>query len=245
MKKNIALFILLYTTSSLQAMLYGNKLQPHIIIKGYAKTLSTADRIDIGRLYYNIKKVGNYDCSQAYVTKKQCLNSICCKDAFCNGIVAPHIRDNFFENIQNLNPVTLVDTLKKNTHELRVLNGYARWKFISSHKDDWAHYQQIFGLIAHKSRCILQQLHIMYQNAPADWDERTYHHLGKIKYTEMLLQELIEINQYAQQLTREAMRGFLIEELERNRDHTQKPFSQIIKDHLKDKKSQLNPCRKE
>lgn len=246
MKYSIVLFIFLYATPSIHAMFCRNKIKPHTMTNVYAKALTHADKLDIERLYSDIKKVGNYDCSQAYVTQKKCLNALCCKDGYRDGIVDTQIRDTFFENLKKLNPVTLIEELRKNTHELRVLNEYAKWKFTHSHNNDWTQYQQIFGLIAHKSMCTLHQLYIIYQDAPADWDERTYHHLGGIKFTESVLKKLIETNQYASKFTKEAMKTLLMEtECKHNKDKAERISSKIINRHIKEKESQFNPYNKE
>ncbi len=212
------LYVLLIAEAHAYAMLRVKPLSNHAIkTTRYINTRSFSGNMpsDMDRLYNDIAKIGNQRCSDAY-TKSTCHNDMCCKNAYLpSGGVNTKIRDDFFEKLNN--PIEFVEELERNTNELRILDGYIKWRLLNSQeKNNWAKYQKAFGLITHKSMCILNQIRMLYQDAPPSWDERTYHWLGSMNVSEAILNGLITINQYAANLTQEEMHTILMEEIQEN-----------------------------
>lgn len=176
---------------------------------------------DIKYLYRDIVDIGNWQCTHAYETNTTCTYDLCCKYAYRNNEVDQQInevdqqiKDKFFDNLKS--PVRFVDELKENINKLHIFDSYTKWRLLHSKDENaWPHYQKIFALINHKSECMLNQLRMIYQDAPPQWDERTYHHLGGMSRQTDILHDLMNINQYAKILTQKNMRKLLIEEIKK------------------------------
>lgn len=205
-------------------MLCGKKL-PYYFNKIYSTNIrfcSYKMLSNMSNIYKDLTEIGNRDCSYAYGTNGKCYNNLCCKNAYPNGNVDQTIKDNFFEKIPPR--IKFVEELRHTTNELRMIDGYIKWTLLNSQqKKDWPIYQKAFGLIAHKSQCILNQARMLYQDAPPSWDERTYHHIGSMNLSEKILEELVRLNQYAIKLREEEMRQIIMEEIQENSTSAEQP----------------------
>lgn len=172
-----------------------------------------SSKMDVELVIRKIKEVDNHQCSSVYETKRQCANDLCCRHAYLDGDVNQNIQKHFFKKINN--PIEFVENLRQTVYQLRLFDGYLKWRLLHSAKiPHWHIYQEALGLIAHKSQCILNQMRMIYHDAPANWDERTYHHIGGMIIAEEILPDLIKLNQHAKKVTQEDMQHLIVAEIQ-------------------------------